>query len=125
MVLNIEKNNKTLRIIDRAMAGHWTSLEMKNFKQGLDRMGWNLIVLPCAQHKILELECNIAMLRDMEMYFCMKGGHRLQASDDLLKAPFDLTEAKIALTRLFEAVRNNCDNYLDVILGHRPLFMKK
>ena len=123
MVVNINKTQRSLFIVDRAMGGYWTSPEMEKFKAGVQRMDWKLAVLPCEQHKIREQECGIAMLRDMEVYFCMKGGHRPHSLDELLNAPFDVPEAKHVLKVLFEALRENCDKYLDYILQMGSLFI--
>ena len=120
MVVNIDKETRTFRIIDRAMGAYWTSPPIQAFKQAT---GWALDVLPCTQHNIHEQECGIAMLRDMEVYFCMKGNHRIQNMYYLLNDNFDIASTKLPLRIFFEAVREQCDNYLDYIVTVGSMFM--
>ena len=123
MVVEVDKNESKLHVIDRArkLHGHWDTRAINNFKARAG--GWTLQVELCQQVEN-EKDCSILMLRDIEVYFCKKVNRR--AVDDPLHFPHDFNVAnfKRLLKGLFEAVRADCDNYLDVILRNGPLFVK-
>ena len=122
MVVEVDKEEKKIRIFDRAMKlyAYWETHTIKKFKS---RTGWILQVDLCQQVEN-EMDCNILMLRDIEAYFCKQVNRR--AVDDPIHLSWDFKVAKYQrlLKGLFEAVQADCDNYLDVILRNGPLFMQ-
>ena len=123
MVVQVDKEDNKVYVIDRAIElhGYWDTRAIKNFKSRA--VGWTLQVELCQQVEN-ENDCNILMIRDIEAHFCKKVNSHAVHDPLHLSHHFNVANYKRLLKALFEAVRNNCDNYLDVILRNGPLFVK-
>ena len=122
MVVEVDKEEKKIRIIDRAMKlyAYWETHTIKKFKS---RTGWILQVDLCQQVEN-EMDCNILMLRDIEAYFCEQVNYSAVDDPIHLSWYFEVAKYQRLLKGLFEAVQADCANYLDVILRNGPLFMQ-